>query len=72
MKSRELLLVASTTLLGCLTVLFLTLWLKHECPITERIVIKEKYIEQLKEITHADTKDDIDSLLFEHFGFQSK
>jgi hypothetical protein len=47
-------------------------WSKHECPKQELPVITEKHLQQIKKIGNAETKQDIDSLLFELYNFRSK
>jgi hypothetical protein len=47
-------------------------WSKHECPKQELPIITEKHLEQIKRIGNAETKHDIDSLLFELYNFSSK
>jgi len=47
-------------------------WNKHECPKQELPVITEKHLQQIKKIGNAETKQDIDSLLFELYNFGSK
>lgn len=57
----------------CLAVTFFILWLNYDCPGNDKTIeqVNEKYIEQLTEISNAETKDDIDSLLRELYGFDS-
>lgn len=45
---------------------------KHRCPQIERPIITEITQQQIKRIGNAETKDDIDSLLFELYNFRSK
>ena len=47
-------------------------WNKHECPKQELPIITEKHLQQIKRIGNAETKKDIDSLLFELYNFGSK
>jgi hypothetical protein len=47
-------------------------WSKHECPKQELPIITEKHLQQIKKIGNAETKQDIDSLLFELYNFGSK
>jgi hypothetical protein len=47
-------------------------WSEHECPKQELPVITEKHLQQIKKIGNAETKQDIDSLLFELYNFGSK
>lgn len=43
---------------------------KHECPKLTVPELKQKYVEQIKEIYEIKNNDDLDSLLFELYGFQ--
>ena len=56
------------------TIVATILVVTHKCPEpTPKLQeVNQKYVEQIKEISHAETKDDIDSLLREFYGFESK
>lgn len=43
----------------------------HDCPAVTESEISEEYVEKVKEISNAETKDDVDSLLLELYGFSS-
>lgn len=47
-------------------------WSKHECPKPMKPEITQKHLEQIKRIGNAETRNDIDSLLLELYGFESK
>jgi hypothetical protein len=44
----------------------------HECPKVEIPELTKETIEQIKKINNAETINDIDSLLLELYGFNSK
>ena len=59
-------------LAATITIIVLSVKLgRHECPAPNIPEIQKKYVEQIKEISHADS-DDIDSLLLELYGLESK
>jgi len=63
--------VANVILLATI-IIMAVVWSKHECPIQEPQIITEKHLQQIKRIGNAETKNDIDSLLFELYNFGSK
>lgn len=72
LKNREFWLIVLTSIFGCLFVIFFLKWMLYSCPEPTTVEIKEKYVQEIKEISEADNKHDIDSLLLKHFGFKSE
>lgn len=53
-------------------IIMAVIWSKHECQKQELPTITEKHLQQIKRIGNAETKNDIDSLLMEFYGFKSE
>jgi len=64
--------IMANVILTATVIIMAVIWSKHECPKQERPVITEKHLQQIKKIGNAETKQDIDSLLFELYNFRSK
>lgn len=64
--------IVTNVILIATIIIMSIVWGKHECPKQEMPVITEKHLEQIKKIGNAETKQDIDSLLFELYNFGSK
>lgn len=63
--------VANVIFVATITIISV-IWSKHECPKQELPTITQKHLQQIKRIGNAETKQDIDSLLFELYNFGSK
>lgn len=64
--------IIANVILVATIIIMAVVWNKHECPIQEPQIITEKYLQQIKRIGNAETKNDIDSLLVELYNFGSK
>ena len=64
--------IVSNVILIATVIIMAVVWSKHECPKQELPTITEKHLQQIKRIGNAETKNDIDSLLIELYGFKSR
>jgi len=51
-------------------VVFFVLWKTHECPKVNVPEVTKEYINKVKQISDAEDKHTIDSLMLELYGFQ--
>ena len=65
-------LIIYSIIVSFVMILLIVMYNSHQCPKLETPVLQEKYINEIKKISNAENKTDIDSLLLEYYGFKSK